>query len=314
MSITQLEYVLAVNKHRHFNRAAQDCHVTQPTLSTQLQKLEEALGVVLFDRSKSPVIPTLEGERLIAQSQLVVREYQRLFAIAKEQDKDIIAGPFKLAVIPTMAPYLVPLFVEAFARKYPKVDLTIEEAKTQDILDMLKRDELDAALLATPLKDDQIIERVLFYEPFHLFVSPRHKLSGKQKVKEQDLADGDIWLLTEGHCFREQVLKICSFKGRGKHGNLEFESGNLETLKNLVSRGDGYTMLPYLAVAGLPPHQKKLVRDFASPIPTREVSLVHARSFQKERIIIALENEILANLPKEVLSHKADRGHEVVPI
>lgn len=308
MTITQLEYVLAVEKYRHFGKASKACHVTQPTLSMQLQKLEDELGIILFDRSKSPTLPTLEGLKVIEQARVVVREYKKIFDVIKD-DGESIQGEFRLAVIPTLSPYVLPLFLEQFSSKYPDVNLVVMEAKTEDIMEMIDKDEIDAGLLVTPLHDEKLIERVLFYEPFYVFASSNNSLYQKDKIKAQDLDLDGIWLLNEGHCLRTQVLNLCKREkeGAGKAKNLHFESGNLETLKNIVSGGKGYTLLPELATKNLSPSEKKMIREFQAPVPTREVSLVHGRTFLKERIIDALEKEVIANLPDSIKTPKGGK-------
>ncbi len=312
MTITQLEYILAVDKFRHFGKAAKACSVTQPTLSMQLQKAEDELGVVIFDRSKQPILPTMEGEKIIVQARSVIREYKKIFSIV-DASKDEVRGDFRLGVIPTLTPYVVPLFAGAFVKKYPLVNLTIEEFKTEDIIELLSKDELDAGLLATPL-GESFIERVLFLEPFSVFASKNHSLLKKVKIKDSDLDTVDIWLLNEGHCFRQQVLNICHIsKGIGQHDNLKFESGNLETLKNMVIKNNGYTLLPQLAVLNLSNEERKNIRVFQSPVPTREISLVHNRIFLKEKIITALEESIIESLPEGLTSLKK-KNFEVISI
>ena len=301
MTLTQLEYVLAVNRYRHFGKAAKACFVTQPTLSMQVKKLEEHLGVTIFDRSKSPVLPTAEGETVIEQAKVVVREQRRLVGLV-QLARDELAGDFRLAVIPTLSTYILPLFVMGFVEKYPNVNLVIEERKTDEIVQLLSGDEIDAGLLVTPLHDDSLIERVLYYEPFYLFVAADHPLGRKRKVREEDLDLSEIWLLDKGNCFRDQVLNICAQRQAEAEieGNLRFESGNLETLKNMVLTNSGYTILPHLAVSQLSPQHRKLVREFRPPVPTREVSLVYGRSVLRERVIEALEEEITRALPREL--------------
>ena len=314
MTLTQLEYVLAVNKFRHFGKAARSCFVTQPTLSMQLQKLEDELGVVIFDRSRSPILATSEGERIIDQARVIIREEKRLLDLV-QQSKDELAGEFRLAVIPTLSTYILPLFLQDFVEKYPKIDLIIEETKTEEIVGMLKEDEMDAGLLVTPLNDDTLIERVLFYEPFYLFVAPEHPLAKRKKIREDDLDLKEIWLLNKGNCFRDQVLNICSESKEENEvgGNIRFESGNLETLKNMVLTSSGYTVLPHLAVSQLSAQKRKLVREFHPPVPTREVSLVHARSVLRQRVIDALEETILQRLPR-ALETIDPRDVEVIEI
>lgn len=314
MTITQMQYVLAVEKYRHFKRAAIACYISQPTLSMQIQKLEESLGIIIFDRSKTPIIPTKEGEIFINQARIVLNEYNKIDALLKEEN-EVLSGEFKLAVIPTLAPFLVPLFASQFKNKYPKVKIIIEERKTEEIIDLLANDQIDGALLVTPLKNDKIIERTLYYEPFSLYVAKETSYYSKNKVKESSLTMHDIWLLNEGHCFRDQVLKVCQFKANVKNiePSLVFESGNLETLKNMVDQSGGYTILPQMMISKLSLKDKKKVRQFEEPCPTREVSLIHSRIFLKEKILNALEKEIINNIPKEFLTYKK-KAHEVIGI
>jgi LysR family hydrogen peroxide-inducible transcriptional activator len=309
MTLTQLEYILAVAKYRHFGKAAKACFITQPTLSMQVQKLEDELGIILFDRSRSPILTTAEGERVIEQARSVIREEKRLYDIV-EHSRDEISGDFRLAVIPTLSTYILPLFLQGFVKKYPMVNLVIEERTTEEIIGMLAEDEIDAGLLATPLNESSLMEKVLFYEPFYLFVAPEHPLAKKKKVREADLDIQEIWLLNKGNCLRDQVLNICAenqSRSKDRENNIRFVSGNLETLKNMVLTSSGYTILPYLAVEQLATPRKKLVREFINPVPTREVSLVYARSCLRERVLAALEEEILSALPKELLDlHSRD--------
>src|SRR5690606_25468526 len=234
MTLTQLEYVLAVYKHKHFGKAAESCFVTQPTLSMQLQKLEEELGIIIFDRSKSPITPTPEGLPVIEQAQVVIYEQKKLINIINE-NKGELRGDFKLAVIPTLSPFIIPLFAQSFVEKYPSVNLQIIEQKTDDIIALIKDDEIDAALVVTPLHEKSIVEKILYYEPFYLFTSKKSELFKKKVVQESDLDINEVWLLDKGHCFRDQVLNICTQKkDRTLKNPINFESGNFETLKNMV--------------------------------------------------------------------------------
>ncbi len=314
MTLTQLEYILAVNKYRHFGKAARACFVTQPTLSMQVQKLEDELGLIVFDRSKSPILPTAEGETLIEQAKVVIREKKRLIDLV-ERARDELGGDFRLAVIPTLSTYILPLFLKDFVKKYPSVNLVIEECKTEDIVELLAEDEIDAGLLVTPLHENSLTERVLYYEPFYLFVAPDHPLTAKKKVREEDLNLDEIWLLNKGNCFRDQVLKICAEHRGEDHigGNIRFESGNLETLKKMVLTSSGYTILPHLAVSQLSPQHRKLVRKFHHPVPTREVSLVYGRSVLRKRVIDALEEQIIKAVPRELRELKP-KDLEIVEI
>jgi LysR family hydrogen peroxide-inducible transcriptional activator len=304
-TITQLEYLLAVDKERHFGKAAQICNVSQPSLSAQIQKVEEDLGVVIFDRSKKPILPTESGLEILEQARVVLKEHRKIKAIA-----DIKAlepkGDFELAVIPTLASYIVPLFVGDFGKKFPKVSLGIHEYKTGDIIKKLHNDELDAALLVTPLKDEALIERHLYYEPFYCYLNQNHPLLKKKILKGTDLKREDLWLLSEGHCFRDQVLNICTENDKAcAMPNIRFESGNLETIIKLVKTSSGYTLLPEMAVDALSDEEtEKHIRKFADPVPTREISIVYTRTFLKETIIDALEKSIINNLPPNIKSLK----------
>jgi|APSaa5957512535_1039671.scaffolds.fasta_scaffold00219_10 LysR family transcriptional regulator, hydrogen peroxide-inducible genes activator len=299
ISLTQLTYVLAVAQSRNFVKAARSCFISQPTLSMQIHKLEEELGVTLFDRSRKPVEPTAIGKKIIEQAQTVLQEACRIEEIIK-LEKGEISGDFKLGIIPTLAPYLLPLFLESFTKSYPRVNLIVEELQTQQIIRLLRLDKIDAGVLVTPLNSNGIVERPLFNDPFVVYLAPNHPLHRLKKVSGSDLILDDIWLLNEGHCFRDQAIEICKrVKGLPKK-NLEFESGNLETLKRLVDKNFGYTLVPSLAILEMSKTDlKKKVRFFKSPAPTREVSIVYSRSYLKKSIIEALHKKIVSSLPKE---------------
>lgn len=301
ITLIQLQYVTAVEQTRNFSLAAQACFVSQPTLSMQIQKLEGDLGVTLFDRSKKPVEPTDLGRKLISQARVVLQEAQRIEELIKEERSEI-SGEFKLGIIPTLAPYLLPLFLESFIKKYPMVNLVVEELQTQQIINRLNEDQLDAGLLVTPLNVSGIIEKPLFHDPFLVYLSHKHPLLSKNKVTHQDLSLEDVWLLNEGHCFRDQAIEICGRVKRKIPGrrNLTFESGNLETLKRLVDQKFGYTLLPSLATAGMSAaEKKKKIRYFKAPIPTREVSLVYSRAYLKKAILDVLFQEVHQSIPSE---------------
>lgn len=300
MTITQLEYVLAVAEFQHFGKAAASCHVTQPTLSMQLQKLEEELQITIFDRSKSPIGVTDEGKIVIEQAKRIVSEHQKLYSILNES-KDEIVGEFRLSVIPTLSPFIIPLFVGDFSKRYPKVKLIIQESITEDIMRDLDDGLIDAGILVTPLNNKNIIEKVIYYEPFYLFTSREHELYQKETVREEDLNIEEIWLLNKGNCFRDQVLNICArVKESELTSNVEFESGNFETLKNLVLNGNGYTILPHMAVTQISKEHQDMVKQFAAPTPMREVSLVSSKDNVKHKILNALEEELLAAVPDDI--------------
>lgn len=305
-TLNQLEYVIAVDENKNFSRAAKELNISQPSLSAQIQKVEHELDIIIFDRSQKPILTTQKGQDVIEQAKVILREHKKLYDI--KNDSGELSGNFHLAVIPSLASNVLPLFVESFSSKYPKVNLRISEYKTEDMVKALYDDQLDGGLLVTPLYDDKIIERVLFYERFFVFASDNHKLAKRKMIKETDLDANSVWLLEEGHCFRDQVIKVCSLNRKHNvHENINFESGSLETLINLIRRGKGYTLLPELATMHLP--QEELdhnVKKFHKPVPTREVSLVHSRTFLKQNILDALEEEIIANLPKHIKSLKRE--------
>lgn len=312
-SLTQLEYIVAVHEQGHFGRAAEQCHVSQPSLSAQIQKAEEELGFPFFDRSRKPILATTLGLKVIQQSQVVLQEHAKLAEIAEQLDE--IAGEYRLGVIPTLSASLIPIFVQRFARSYPSVALKLKELKTQDVIRALKAGEIDGALIVTPLNIEGLFERPLFYEPFYVFTAKSHPLFQKKFVKERDLDTSSIWLLEEGHCFRDQVLSICSFKkNHPPLQNLQFQSGSLETLIGLIRKGDGYTLLPRLSTTSLSGTEKKnQLKAFHKPVPTREVSLVTARKHYKQNIAEALAETILQEVPEE-LRTSLSAGQSVVPI
>jgi LysR family hydrogen peroxide-inducible transcriptional activator len=300
MTIQQLEYIIAVDKFRHFGHAAEACFVTQPTLSAQVSKLERELDVILFDRSKMPVIPTEMGEILIAQAKRVVMESKAIFETIAQLKGDV-GGILKLGIIPTLAPYLLPLFIKAFINKDPNVRLQVQEMVTEDILKKLKNDELDLGIVVTPLDESGIDEKPIFYEKFYAYLSKNHPLLKKESVKIVDILGEDLWVLQQGHCFRDQVLALCD-QSKFKSLNFQYESGSLEGLKNLVNRYQGITLLPELATFGLSAEEKIRLRPFEGEQPIREVSLVLTRSYLKKRQVELLYQEITAAIPASMIS------------
>jgi len=293
MNLQQLEYLAALDAHRHFGKAAAACYVTQPTLSMMVHKIEEELGVKFFDRSRQPIVPTEAGGRLLEQVRVILREVDRLREMA-HMEEQTLTGELRLGVIPTLSPYLLPLFLPAFVEKYPSVHLKITERITETLIDSLHKGFLDAAILATPLHDPLLKEEVLFYEAFVVYSSHSYP---KEYLLPEDIDVGELWLLEEGHCFRTQILHLCELREK-QHPVVEYQSGSLETLKQLVDAQHGVTILPELALRTLTPEQLAKVKRFAAPEPMREVSLVTHRQAVKERLLEALRQEILAHLPE----------------
>ena len=304
MTLLQLSYIVCVDKHKSFSKASKECFVTQPTLSMQIQKLEEELGVTVFDRGTKPISATEIGRIIIEQAHTILHESVKIKQ-SVEAEMTEITGLFRVGIIPTLAPYLLNLFLQNFITKHPKVELVIEELQTKEIIERLMTDKLDVALLATPLHQKNLSERPLFYEPFVAYVSETHRLNTRKKINVNDLQLSDMWLLTEGHCFRGQTVALCKQKRpeyvRGK-GSLKFESGNLDTLRKLVEQNYGMTLLPYLAVRELSEEKKKLyMREFVSPVPKREISLVYNRSYAKKKMLDVFAHEITFSVPAHLL-------------
>jgi len=298
MTLTQLEYITALDTYRHFVLASEKCFVTQPTLSMQIQKLEEELGVKIFDRTKQPVIPTEIGASIIAQARIILREANMIRQIINDQ-KDNVTGELRIGIIPTLAPYLLPPLFRQMREKYPQISLNIKESITEEVIDELKNNRLDCGLVVTPLKDPSIKEDVLFYEELFLYVSKKNSLYDKKYVLASEIDPGQLWLLEEGHCFRSQILNLCELK---KHSDFHFkyETGNIETLKRMVDKSDGLTILPELAVMEFTKTQLKLVKRLKEPSPAREVSLVTHRDHIKTKLIKILKEEILNIVPRQM--------------
>ncbi|MBL7829190.1 MAG: LysR family transcriptional regulator [Saprospiraceae bacterium] len=293
MNLQQLEYVLAVDQHRHFARAADACFVTQPTLSMMIQKLEDELGIKLFDRSRQPVAPTEAGELVIVQARKILLEVARTKDLLRQR-KETLTGTLRVGIIPTLAPYLAHRFVNSFLDKYPDVELSISEHVTATIVKKLKKNQLDVGILVGPLQDAAIREKPLFYEP--LLVYSSHGFD-KSYLMPEDINPEELLLLEEGHCLRSQIMNLCELR-RLSFNRLNYQTGSLETLINLVATGNGVTILPALAVDSLNEDQRSRIFPFYAPVPVREVSLAMHRNFLKQDLISALSTEILAGIPE----------------
>lgn len=311
MNIQHLKYVLAVDTHRHFAKAASKCFVTQPTLSMMIRALEDELNVKIFDRSRQPVVPTEAGEAVIAQAKIIVREAERMKEIIQEL-KGEIKGELRLGIIPTVAPYLLPLFLNSFLQKYPGLRIKITELTTQQIIENLKNHHLDVGILATPLNNEALKEQPLYYEQFVVYASRNEKLMKKKFLIPGDIDANHLWLLEEGHCLRTQILNLCELRKRGlETSNLEYEAGSIETLKKMVDANNGITILPELALKELSAKDQKFVRHFRPQVPVREISIVTYRHFVKQRIVDILKEEVCNSVPQEMLTAKRK---QVTPI
>lgn len=311
MTFTQLEYIVAVDKHRHFAKAAEHCYVTQPTLSMQIQKLEEELGLQIFDRSKQPVIPTVAGTEIIEQARKILSEKNRVHEIVQHK-KDMLTGELKIGIIPTLAPYLLPLFVKPFTKKYPHIKLVVHEMTTENVVIKLKESNIDVGILVTPLQENGINEHILFYEELLVYVSEKNGLYKKNYILSKDIDPNKLWLLEEGHCFRSQIINLCELlKASREESHFDYEAGSFETLRRMVDLNEGITILPELATMDFTVRQLKLIRYFKKPSPMREVSLVTHRDFVKKRLIEALKKEIIHTIPDKI---KQNKNLNVIPI
>jgi len=302
MNLQQLEYIVAVDTWRHFSTAAEKCNVTQPTLSMMIQRLEEELDVKIFDRSKQPVVTTAIGDKIIEQARVVLSEASHMKNLVLHQ-KSEAEGELHVGIIPTVAPYLLPLFLNQFLSKYPNVRLKISELTTDQIISHLEKQQMDAGILATPLKNPSVKEHPLFYEQFVVYASAEEKMMKKKYLLAEDINVNHLWLLEEGHCLREQVVNLCELKRKETLlQNLDYQAGSIETLRKMVDMNNGITILPELALSDLSPKQKKNIRYFKPPAPVREVSIVTYRYFVKYHLIELLKTEIVKSIPAHMLS------------
>ena len=298
MTLVQLEYVIAVHTLKHFGRAADHCYVTQPSLSIQVQKLEQELGAQIFVRS-NPVTTTETGLMIVEQARKILAEADALIQLV-EQEQGIVGGNLKLGVIPTLAPYLLPQFIESFMKSYPKVKLSIQELTTESIVRNLKNGSIDAGILATPLNVPELKEEFLFNEEFVAYVSPKEKIFNKKYLLADDIDVNRMWLLEEGHCLRNQVMNLCALqKNASLEKHLDYAAGSIETLKRFVHKNGGITLLPELATLDMTHAQKNMLRYFKKPAPAREISMVAMKTFPKTRLLKLLKETILKNLPLE---------------
>lgn len=300
MTITQLQYILAVAEYKNFTLAAQKCFITQPTLSMQIQKIEEELDIVLFDRSKKPIQLTEVGHKIVNQAKTIINETERIKDIVDYEKKNL-SGEFRLGIIPTITPTLLPMFLKNFTVKYPNIKLIIEELHTDEIISRLKNGHLNAAITATPLKEDKIKEFILYYEPFVAYIPENFLQYQKKELNPDDININDVLLLQDGHCFRENILNLCQNKTKTNQKAFQVQSGSFETLIKLANEGLGITFLPYLHTLDLTGINKERLRNFAEPKPAREISLIYPTSELKIRIIEALKTSIIGVVKGAIL-------------
>jgi len=300
MNIQQLEYIVAVDNYRHFIHAAEHCSVTQPTLSMMIRKLEDELGVKIFDRTKQPIMPTGIGRQIIDQAKTILREAGRMNEIARHFNGDL-SGELRIGIIPTIAPYLLPHFVQPFILAYPEIRLHVSEMITERITSELKLGNLDVGIVASVSDENSLQEIPLYKERFYAYVSEGTEHYNKQYILPGDIEPNELWLLEEGHCFRTQIQRLCELSRNSQFGNsFNYRSGSIETLMRMVDRNGGITIVPELAIVDLPEDRQKFIRHFKYPEPAREVCLVVNREQVKTRLIEALKTGIMQYVPQIV--------------
>ena len=307
MTLQQLEYILAVERYRHFGRAAEACNVTQPTLSAMIGKLEEELNAKLFDRNRQPICPTPVGEQVLRQAKEVLAQADSIKDIV-EEEKHSLNGTFRVGILPTIAPYLLPRFFPQLMKKYPTLDIRVREMKTHEIKEALLQGDIDAGILANIEGLEEYSQLHLFYEKYEGYVSREDALFAKETLRTSDVASSrDLWLLDEGHCFRDQMVRFCQMKS-SQTSQLAYNLGSMETFMRMVESGKGITFIPELAVMQLGSEQKELVRPFAIPVPTRQLLFITNRNFIRQTLLDVIVKEIQASVPKEMLKLKAGQS------
>lgn len=297
MTLQQLEYVLALDKTRHFVRAAEMCGVTQPTLSAMVQKLEDELDCRIFDRSTHPLVPTEVGQQIINQAQVVMYHVNQLKENVQTQ-KGTLKGNLNLAMIPTVAPYLLPQFISVFKQDYADITLKVTEMRTEDVIQKLQTAEIDMAILSTPLNDPKILEVPLYYEKFVVYIAPTETMYKNKEISSQEMPLENLWVLEEGHCLRNQVFNFCN---RKVHQSSVYEAGSIDTLVKIVDVNGGYTIIPELHINLLTDKQKENLRSLIQPEAIREISLIIRHDYVREGMMNAVANSIKKIIPVHML-------------
>ena len=299
MTLQQMEYIVAVYRLRHFAKAAEHCGVTQPTLSAIIQKLEQELGVKLFERSSQQVVPTAIGRLVVEQAWRVISRARKIKDIV-EEERNALSGVFRIGILPTIAPYLLPRFFTRLMEEYPDIDFRVSEMKTADCKKALARGEIDVAIIVSLGEIEGMEQDSLYFEQFIAYVSESDSLFQSKSIRSADLPGHFLWLLDEGHCFRDQLVKFCNIKS-ACDSKLTYSLGSIETFMRMVEAGQGITFIPELALDQLTESQKRLVRPFAIPIPTREVVLLTTKTFVRKGIKQMMINEIRDSVPQRML-------------
>jgi LysR family hydrogen peroxide-inducible transcriptional activator len=297
MNIQQLEYITAVDKLRHFARAADECYITQPTLSMMIQKLEEELDVKIFDRTKHPVEPTPIGKQIIEQAHTSLNHFRQIRHLV-ENEQQTVTGRFVLGVIPTIATYIVPVLLNKHSET--GIELTLKEYTTPELIQRICRGELDGGLLAGPLNRPELTEYPVYYEKFYAYVSPLDKRSAQKEIDLNDIDISELWLLEEVHCLRGQIERLCRMKRNAvdAYAPVRYESGSIDTLIHIVDYNQGITIIPELHAMGLSEDRQENLRAFKNTTAVREVSLVVSTGFVRHNMLGCLRELILGAIPK----------------
>ncbi len=303
MTIIQLQYLIEVANCGSFSGASERCFVTQPSLSMQIKALEDELGVVLLDRSKKPVIPTDAGNVVIAQAQETLRAYNYIRESVAEL-KGETSGKLRLGVIPTIAPYLLHKFIPDFVKEFPRVELEIREMITADIIEALKHDNIDAAIVASGTCGDGIVEHDLFSDRFYAYVSPENPLFERTNIRIEDIDLKDLILLSRGNCMRDQIIELCQAR-RSVPSHYYFESGSLDTLMRIVDCTACLTIIPEMALEYIPAERRAQVKTLAKGATSRRIAIVVRRTYVKNSIISALESTIMAKAAPKAAAKSA---------
>ena len=311
MNIQQFQYVLAVAEHRHFETAAEKCFITQSTLSTMISRLEDEIGIRIFDRKKKPVEITTEGAVILEQLKVIATNIDQLKELTSEI-KGEIKGTLSMAVLPTIAPFLLPLFLQNFATRFPNLHITVREETTEEIVRQIKSRDLDIGIISIPIGDRDILEHKLYDEPF-VFYDATHK--GKGPVSIRNVRMDNLCLLEEGHCMRTQIMKLCDLHKRSIHSNLNFEykAGSIDSLLRFVKSNRATTLLPYLATVGMPASESRHLSQFADPVPYRAIGAVVHRHFVKKKMLDMLQKEIV-NQVSQLLPQTKMTGKKLNPV
>ena len=300
MTLQQLEYIIALNQHRHFVRAAEACHVTQSTLSMMIQKLEQEFEITIFDRDTHPIQPTQIGQKLIEQAKIILYNARQFKEIA-ESERTQESGSIVLGIIPTVAPYILPKLFCNFHQKNPNIELRVREMTTKEIIKQLEHAEIDMALLATPLNNINILEIPIYYEKFYAYISPDEILYKEETLEIHHIPSDHLWILKEGHCLRNQVMRICDMDSAF---SAIYEAGSIDTLIKIVDKNGGYTIIPELHIDLLNEEQRKNVRAIVNPEPNREVSLVVRKDYVKERLLNIMAKNIYDIIPENMIDQR----------